>query len=179
MIPDIHQCFALWEKYRLPPMKRIHVEYVSKVAYFLACEYQRKGKHCHIPLVVAASLLHDIDKTVPKIRNEDHPDTAVRILKSEGMIEVARLVRTHSLHTIVDEGHPIKTLEARILFLSDKMVKYRVMTVDERFDLWRNEHIPKSGMEMLVRAYPKVKELEKAVFTDIGLDPQDVAKRIT
>lgn len=159
MIPTEKQAKALWDKYHLPETKRIHVTLVSSVAIAFA----KKIQYVNIPLLRAAALLHDIDKAIAKNPGEQHPDTAVRILKEEGMDEVAGVVKTHSLHAILVPSIAPKTIEEKLLYLADKMVKYEIIGVDKRFALWRSEDLTDEAISILDRAYPKVKQLEKVV----------------
>ena len=173
MIPTEEQAKALWDKYHLPEQKRIHVALVAKVAMFLA---DKLKEPINKPLLLAAALLHDIDKAIPKLPGEKHPDTAVRILKEEGTPEVAHLVRTHPLHAILNPAIAPKTWEEKLLYLADKMVKYEVITVDERFRLWNDEHLPPESQKELDAAYPKVKVLEKEIFSLIHMQPEQLQK---
>lgn len=177
MIPTEEQCKRLWEKYQLPEYKRRHVELVARVAMFLA-EQINKVTNLQInkPLLLAGALLHDIDKNIPKLSGEQHPDTAVRILREEGMWEVAALIRTHPLHAILDPVISPKTWEEKLLYLADKMVKQDIITVDARFALWNAEHLPPQAQRVLDATYPKVKVLEKEIFTLMKRKPKDVAK---
>lgn len=175
MIPTEDQAKMLWEKYGLPEGKRRHVALVARVARFLAQQIDKITKRqINKPLLQAGALLHDIDKNVEKRPGEKHPDTAVRVLQEEGMGEVAAVVRTHSVHAILDPVIAPKTWEEKLLFLADKMVKQEVIGVDARFQQWNEENLPQEEMEMLKRAYPKVKELEKEVFNLIGVGLAEV-----
>jgi len=173
MIPDQAQAKQLWDKYALPEGKRRHVELVAKVAKFLATKLNINDK-----LLIAAALLHDIDKNIPKLPGEQHPDAGVRILRQEGMGEVAAIVKTHPLHAILDPAITPKTWEEKLLFLADKMVKQDVIGVDARFRLWNDEHLPKGQQTILDAAYPKVKELEKEVFDLIAANPKRILKEL-
>lgn len=163
MIPSEQQAKALWEKYQLPENKRRHVVLVARVARNLSKKFNVNRK-----LLIAGALLHDIDKNAKKIPGERHPDTAVRILTEEGMVEVAALVKTHPLHAILDPTITPATWEEKILYLADKMVKYEIISVDQRFKLWNDEHLPKDAQAELDGAYPKVKQLEKEIFDCIA-----------
>ncbi|MCX6793641.1 MAG: HD domain-containing protein [Candidatus Gottesmanbacteria bacterium] len=171
MIPTEARAKALWEKYRLPEQKRIHVLLVARVAMFFATKFQVDKK-----LLLAAALLHDIDKAVPPFPGERHPDTAVRILREEGMGEVADLVRTHPLHSILDVKIAPKTREEKLLYLADKMVKYDIVGVDKRFALWNEEHLPLTEQAIIDTCYPKVKELEQEVFGLAQISLDDILK---
>jgi putative nucleotidyltransferase with HDIG domain len=176
MIPSESACRKLWDKYGVPENKRRHLELVAKVAVYLAQRLQKAGCRWQIntSLVVAAALLHDLDKNVEKLPGEQHPDAAVRILRQEGMPEVADLVKTHPLHLILNPATAPKTGEEKILFLSDKMVKYDIITVDERFALWDREPMDPQAKKILKATYPLVKNLEKELCTLIKVAPEAV-----
>jgi putative nucleotidyltransferase with HDIG domain len=171
MVPTEEQAKALWEKYRLPEQKRTHVLLVARVAMFFATKFQVNDK-----LLLAAALLHDIDKVAPRFPGEQHPDTAVRVLREEGMGEVADLVKTHPLHSILDAKIAPKTWEEKLLYLADKMVKYDIVGVDKRFAMWNDEHLLPKEQAILDTCYPKVKELEQEVFKTLGITLQEVVK---
>ncbi len=176
MIPTREQVMRLWDKYSLPESKKIHVQLVERVALFLASRVIKvTGNSINIPLLSAAALLHDIDKSIPKAKDEHHPDTGVRVLRSEGLVEVADLIKTHSLSSILDQSLSPKSWEEKILYLADKMVKYEILDVDRRFNLWRGEELPKDAIEELARAYPKVKSLERDICSLIGVSPSEIA----
>lgn len=169
MIPTEEQAKKLWDKYGMPEGKRWHVALVAKVAKFLAANI-----HTNERLLTAGALLHDIDKNAAKLPGERHPDAAVRILREEGMEEVAALVKTHPLHAILDPAIAPKTIEEKLLFLADKMVKDAVFGVDERFRLWNEEHLPAEEQKILDEAYPKVKALEQELLDLIGIDEKRI-----
>lgn len=171
MIPTEDEAKKLWEKYRLPANKRIHVSLVARVVKFFASKIP-----VNTQLLVAAALLHDIDKAAPPKGGEQHPDTAVRILQEEGMQEVADLVVTHPLHAMLDPAIAPKTREEKLLYLADKMVKYDIVGVDKRFALWNEEHLPPKEQAILDASYPKVKELEQEVFKLARISLDDILK---
>ncbi len=175
MIPTANEAKALWDKYQLPGYKQQHVELVGQVAVFLA---RKLSNALQVPinekLILAGALLHDIDKNIPKLPGEAHPDAGVRILREEGMDEVAKLVKTHPLHAVLDPDIAPKTWEEKVLFLADKMVKLDIITVDKRFALWRKEQMPEETQHVLEAAYPHVKKLEKEIFDRIGIRPEQV-----
>ena len=174
MIPTEDQCKQLWDKYHLPEAKRLHVSLVARVALFFATKFQ-----VNISLLQAAALLHDIDKAIPRFPGEVHPDTAVRILREEGMGEVADIVKTHSLHAMLDPAIAPKSWEEKLLYLADKMVKYDIITVDERFKLWRDEQLSADAKAVLDKSYPLVKKLEKDVFDYICIPPEETKNILT
>lgn len=177
MIPTQQQCYALWEKYQLPEKKRIHVSLVRDTALFLKSKLV--NEEINGVLLEAGCLLHDIDKAIPRLPGEFHPQTGVRVLKEEGMEEIANLIQYHSVQYIEDLKTAPKTWEEKLLFLSDKMVKQEIITVDQRFNLWYAEtDLPEAQKDMLRRVYPYVKLLEKEIFDKIGVLPEDVAQLV-
>ena len=177
MIPSRTQCYPLWDTYNLPEKKRIHCELISKVAYFLGKELITKGIKVHLDLLTASCLLHDIDKAVEKIPGSRHPDTAVRILKEQNLPEVAEVVRTHSLHCILDPKTAPVTWEQKVLYLVDKMVKQELIGVDARFALWYAENLPPQAKAELDASLSLVKKLEMEIFTVTGItDTTHLAK---
>ena len=179
MIPTETQILQLWDKYNLPENKRMHVTLVAKVADFLAKKMnEAENQPMNFPILHAAALLHDIDKNVPKLPGENHPDAGVRILREEGLLELLPLVISHPLHAILDPKISPKTWEEKILYLSDKMVKYEIITVDRRFDLWRAEDLPEEGRSILENAYPLVKKLEAEIFGIVNIKSEDVSRLV-
>jgi putative nucleotidyltransferase with HDIG domain len=177
MIPTRQQAKDLWEVYRLPPQKQKHSAIVAEVSRILAELVERQTHICiQKDLLYIGALLHDIDKNIPPLPGESHPDTAVRILNERGMPEVAALVKTHPLHAILDDVISPKTWEEKLLYLADKMTKYDVILVDERFRLWNEEQLPKTQQTMLDASYPKVKELEQDVLKILCLSSEEVIK---
>ncbi len=176
MIPSEEQIKALWDTYAFPALKRKHSLLVAKVARLFGERItQKTGVVINVPLLVAAAMLHDIDKAIVKLPGERHPDAAVRILKEKGMDEIARVVGTHSLHAILDPATKPRTWEQKILYLADKMVKYDIVGTERRFALWRAERLPPEATDILNRSYPKVKTLEKELLSLAGLSAHDVA----
>jgi HD superfamily phosphodiesterase len=188
MIPTKDECRRLWDKYKVPENKRRHLELVWNTASYISSKItserlrvsrikSEKLKNNKTQIIIktdllrAAAMLHDIDKNVRKLPGERHPDASVRILVKEGMPEVAELVKTHPLHLINDPETAPKSIEEKILFLADKMVKYEIVGVDLRFILWNAEHLFPGEQSILDAAYPKVKILEKEIFSlaDISL----------
>jgi len=176
MIPTDKQIYELWEIHHFPPEKRIHVAFVDKVALFFA-KKMKKIQHVQIneELLHASALTHDIDKNAKKLPGEHHPDAGVRILKEAGMNEIAQVVVTHPLHAILDPTISPKTWEQKFLFLADKMVKYEIITVDKRFDLWRAEDMSEEAKQILEECYPKVKKLERKILTSLHVLAEDIA----
>ena len=169
MIPSPSHCYTLWEKYQLPEKKRVHSQIIADTASIIGKKLIKQGISLNLGLLIAACLLHDIDKAVPKKEGERHPESSVRILTSENLPEVAQVVRTHSLHCILNPQTKPTTWEQKVLYLVDKMVKYELIGVEERFKLWYAEDLPPQARAELDASLPLVKELEHEVFAAAGI----------
>ena len=177
MIPTTDQARALWKTYALPEKKQKHSLLVARVARWIASRIEQQTRVCiQKQLLYIAGILHDIDKNIPWQTGETHPDAGVRILNELGYTEVARLVKTHPLHAITDVSIAPVTLEEKILYLADKMTKYEIISVDERFRLWNEEHVFATEREVLQHAYPKVKQLEQEVCSLLQMTPEEMLK---
>ena len=169
----------LWDTYKVPDRKRIHMALVADTAHFLADEYSRAtGEPIRTADVITAALLHDVDAGMTPKPGERHPDAEVRVLVEAGLPTIAGIVRTHPVHAILDERMCPKTLEEKLLFLADKSVKFDIISVDERFALWYAENLPQEAVVMLKKAYPLVKALEKKLLSQISCTPTAIAKRV-
>lgn len=137
-----------------------------------------RGQTVNEYLLLASALLHDIDKNIEKHEGECHPDTAVRVLRLEGMSEVAEVIRTHPLHMILQPDTAPQTIEQKLLFLADKMTKYEYIGVDKRFDIWRKEDLDEQSQAVLQEAYPKVRELKDEILNAAGITEKELVKLV-
>ncbi len=179
MIPTRAQCLLLFDKYNLPSQKRIHVEAVTRLALFFAQKLKQKNIAINLKLIEAAALLHDIDKNIPILSGERHPDTAVRVLNELDYSEVASVVAHHSLQQILKAQTAPQTWEEKILYLADKMTKYEVIGIEHRFKLWYGENLPPHAVAELDAALPQVKALEQAVYKAAGISAEVVAREFS
>lgn len=192
MIPTRAQCYLLFDRYKLPSVKRIHVEEVTKLANYFASKFKAQNPRPQTPeasatggqanvkineaLVEAAALLHDIDKNISPKFGERHPDTAVRVLGELGFTEVAEVVRRHPLHAILSPELTPRTWEEKIVYLADKMTKYEVIGLDHRFKLWYAEHLPAEAVAQLDASFPKIKALEAEIYQAAKISFSDIQK---
>jgi len=83
-------------------------------------------------------------------------------------------VDTHPLHKILQTPTCLITWEQKLLFLADKMTKYEVISVAQRFLLWEKETLTPQEREVLQKAYPLVDALEQEIFTLAHVTETDV-----
>ena len=176
MIPDDENIPMLWDKYKLPPYKRIHCAMVRKIAVRIAKAINKKNPNHPVNegILNASALLHDIDKNIEKLPGEHHPDAGVRILREEGMDEVAEVIRTHPLHMICQDSTAPETIEQQILFIADKMTKQDVIGMEKRFELWRHEDTDERSQHVLEQSYPKVLRLRDDILWKAGMTEEQL-----
>ncbi len=174
MIPTPTQCFSLWDTYHLSDDKRTHIRAVWEVV--LVMEEAAGKQHIDVDcaLLDGATLLHDIDKNVPKLEGEEHPDACIRIMKHHGYDELIPLIRSHPLHAILDPVLAPKTIEETMLYVADKMTKYRPIGLEERFALWKKEQMTQIQQEMLNRSYEPAKRLASGLWYTIAVSESEV-----
>lgn len=174
--PTTQECLLLLDRYGFPEEKKPHLFSVMANTVYLTRHLQIYGIPIIESFMVASSLLHDIDKGVPGV-GVSHPNHAVNILKHEGFDEIAAVVAKHSLQSIIDPVLKPESWEERILFLADKMAKLHPLTVDQRFDLWRNEGIS-DLTRVLDATYVAVKSLENDMCSHIRKTPKQIVYEV-
>ena len=172
---------SIWDKYVLPDKKRIHVRLVAAVSMYISnlCMKQQHMKPINTELLRIAALFHDIDKAVQKNPGERHPDTAVRIVQNEGFPEAAKIIQTHVVDSVLHSLTRPKTIEEKIVYLSDKMCVNEVISVDERFERWMSEPIPEAAKKELISCYPYAKDIEKEIFALAHTTARDIRDAMT
>lgn len=174
MIPTPQQCFALWDTYYLSDAKRTHIRAVWAVVRTM--EDAAKNTHIDVacPVLDAATLLHDIDKNVAKLDGEEHPDACIRIVKRHGYDELVPLIRSHPLHSVLDSRICPHTLEETMLYVADKITKYRPIGLEERFSLWKNEPMTSKQKDILDRSYAPAKTLASDLWHTLKVSEREV-----
>ncbi len=130
--------FSLLEKHDLHPDIIRHCQGVSRVAHSMALhiETRRPGIGVDPGKVRVAALLHDIGRA----RNGSHEHRSVRILRAEGLDEIADII----MHGLVYEKTLLqgrddrsllpRTLDQKIVCYADLRFGQVPMTLRERFD---------------------------------------------
>lgn len=165
-VPSEEECMELLKQYNVPENIVEHSIRVKEVALKIARALKEKGVNVDERLVVAASLLHDMDKAETVGENINmHGKKACEELKKLGMPTVAEIVRKHVLEAILNGE--LKTLEEKIVYYADKRVLGgKIVSLKERFD-YLKERYGLKNKEMkknIEKSYPKVVELEKELL---------------
>mgnify|MGYP001570537458 CR=1 FL=1 len=129
-IPSKKECLAILEKNKTLSNVIEHSKAVCKFAEDIAEKLIKKGIKVNKKLVIAAALLHDIER-----EKDNHVIEGAKLLKSMGFPEVAEIVEKHTLHAIEELGNQLKTAEEKIVFYADKRAKgSKIVSLVERME---------------------------------------------
>ncbi|MBU89983.1 hypothetical protein CMO94_00455 [Candidatus Woesearchaeota archaeon] len=129
-IPTKEECLTILIKNKTPSNVIEHCKTVCKVAGEVTDKLIAKGIKVNKELVIAAALLHDIER-----EKDNHTVAGVKLLKSMGFPEVAEVTEKHSLHEIEKGKNRPLRIEEKIMFYADKRVKGdKIVSVMERIE---------------------------------------------
>jgi len=127
-IPTKEQCLDILKENKTPSNIINHSLAVCNFALNLAEKLKNKGIKVNKELIIAASLLHDIERA-----KDGHVDAGAKLLKQLGFPEVAEVTSKHTLYQL--DGVNLKTAEEKIVFYADKRTKgNKIVSLSERFE---------------------------------------------
>ncbi|MGR3221276.1 MAG: HD domain-containing protein [Candidatus Anammoxibacter sp.] len=127
-IPTHDKCLNLLNKNKIPDNIIAHSEAVCRFAEELVGRLISKGVNVNKELVIAAALLHDIEKL-----NGDHVINGWKLVSSLGYPEVADIVKRHGLRCGGGTDFTPLTIEDKIVFYADKRVLFdKTVSLEER-----------------------------------------------
>jgi len=182
MIPTIHQCYEMMDKYAMPEHIRLHSMVVARIACFLSTGLRKAGVDISIEKTVSGAMLHDIAKISCVHSHEDHCLKGKEICETEGFCEISEIVNEHVMlkHSVNEKDFN----EKEIVNYSDKRVLHdNVVSIQERMDdilIRYGPHFTHINFEQLLnKNYAITRLIEKKVFNRLDLLPQDVSESIT
>jgi len=174
MVPDADECYALLEKYKVPPHIVQHSRVVHDVALCLCQMLNRHGEKLDQARVEAGSLLHDIAKMEGLNTGESHPRAGGLLLSRLGYPEVAEIVRQH---VVLDDGSPQSHItETAVVHYADKRVMHvTVVSLAARFrDLKKRYGRTSSALAWLEDLEEKSILLEERIFQRLPIKPESL-----
>jgi molybdenum cofactor cytidylyltransferase len=128
-LPSELECAAVMNEIcHVPSNIQAHCAAVTVVALSIGRALERAGCTVDLDLVRAASSLHDVARIHPR-----HDEEGARVLSGFGFDRVADIV---AVHTRLSGREKSLTLEAKIVFLADKLIKdTRPVSIEERYGL--------------------------------------------
>ncbi len=193
-----------YEEWATPMHVREHCKQVTNVAMQIARAYIENGEIINLELLYPACMLHDVnrvcdfkeiekDKFEEEITDEKwekwqacrlefkgmhHADIASKILKERGFTDTAELIRLHKSVNIVMSPDIYTMLERKIIYYADKRVKHKeIVDLKERFRDGRARYEKFDGVddkELFRKVEIQTFKLEKELFKEIGLIPEDI-----
>ena len=131
-IPNEARCLEIMAGESMLPNIVEHSRQVMRVSLAIADNAIDPGT-LNRPLLIAASLLHDITKTRSLTTHERHDVTGAELLREMGMRSVAYVVGQHIFLTDFDEEGPLE--EREIVYYADKCVMHEtVVSVNRRVE---------------------------------------------
>ena len=128
-VPSKQECLDILNKNKTPSNVVEHCKAVCRVAEDITEKLIKKGIKINKKLVVAAALLHDIER-----EKDNHVIAGAKLLKSMGFSEVSEVAKKHSLYEIEKEKNQPIRIEEKIMFYADKRVKgNKIVSLKERF----------------------------------------------
>ncbi|MDY6935468.1 MAG: HDIG domain-containing protein [Spirochaetota bacterium] len=129
-IPSIKECYELMRHTGMLPNIFDHSKQVMRVALAIVDNLSNETE-INRDLVIAASLLHDITKTISIKTKEPHDITGGKYLKKIGFDHIACIVEEHVY--IKDFNFNSKLTESEVVNYADKRVMHKkIVSVDER-----------------------------------------------
>jgi putative nucleotidyltransferase with HDIG domain len=151
-----------------------HSVEVARVALFLSTELNKKGQRIDLPLVEAASLLHDLTKTECLKTKEDHAWTGSQLLRTMGYERVGEVVAQHVW--LSHGGDSSSISEEEVVNYADKRVMHdRIVSLEVRFNDLRDRYgRDGKAMEYLERLERVIHEIENKIFSVLDISPHDL-----
>jgi putative nucleotidyltransferase with HDIG domain len=135
-IPTKKECLAILKRNKTPSNVIKHSKAVCKVAENVANRLVKKKIRLNKKLVIAAALLHDIERA-----KDNHVVKGERLLKKLGFPEVAKVIKKHSLYKIEEKSRQPKTWEEKIVFYADKRcIGKNIVSLEKRFKALENHY---------------------------------------
>ena len=173
-LPTREECYNILEEYNVPRNIVRHCEIVNKVSVFLAKKLKESGLDVDVDLVDRASLLHDLDK-LQTLENGEHGLLTEDILTKKSYPMLGKVAKQHRFKYIHD---PYLSWEAKIVNYADtRVLNDKIISIKERLaDLRKRYKVkPKVRDKEAERLF---RELEKDIFSRIGLKPKDLEKYV-
>ncbi|MGB4439430.1 MAG: HD domain-containing protein, partial [Sedimentibacter sp.] len=142
--PSLELCLKIQDYFHMSYEVKAHSNKVASIAIDISSLLFLKGVKLNINIILAACMLHDIEKGKP-----DHTKVGAKTLYDMGYEKVSQIVKEHM------ELENISKIpqEKEVVFLADKMVKgEKLMTIDERFaakeELYKNDSVSLQSVKL-------------------------------
>lgn len=176
MIPTRDECLRLMSQYGMLDHIIHHSIEVARIALFLSRELNKRGQRIDLGLVEAASLLHDVTKTVCFKTKEDHAQTGCQLLKEMGYERVGEVVAEHVV--LSKKKDPLLVSEEEVVNYADKRVQHdRIVSLEERFSYLMDRYgKSEKDFRQLEQLKKTTFEIEAKIFSILEIDPSELQR---
>ncbi|MFA6475205.1 MAG: HD domain-containing protein [Patescibacteria group bacterium] len=180
-LPTDVEVDELYQRFHTPTNIREHMRVVAAIA----TELGRYHK-INIPLLDSAARLHDLVRLpqqwefLPVGIHTPAPHAEINyLLLKDNFPEVATLIRSHSLMTLLVE-QPFITDEAKLLYYADKRVNHAtIVSVTDRLTLGQERWQVTAQTDRTPELLDKLFTLESNLFKPIPYDPNHLKDQLT
>jgi putative nucleotidyltransferase with HDIG domain len=174
IIPSRADCLRLMRERRVLDHIIEHSLRVAEVATLLGRRLVLAGERLDLPLIEAASLLHDIAKIESLAARIDHALAGQEVVTSLGFAEALGEVIRH--HVRLPEGGLNCPAECEIVNYADKRVNGSVIvTLRERFDYIRGRYgRTQEIIARITHLEERTRELEIKLFARLPFGPEEL-----
>ena len=177
MIPNTEECILLMNTYGMLENIKAHSFKVEQVARIIAKEIKKSGINISLKKVTAGALMHDIAKTMCLGSTEDHAARGREICIENNFIEIAEIVGEHiQLESYEPDD---KVNEKEIIYYSDKRVNHNEVVPLEKRLAYLLDRYAKNEKVLIQRIeanFRKCREVEKKIFLNLDLSPEDLTE---
>jgi hypothetical protein len=126
---------------------------------------------------VLSAYLHDIGRS-PLLAGDpqDHNILSGLVLAAEGLDACVELARRHPIYAVLDPELAPRTAEEKLVYVADRRGGQNIEPLEERArDTARRD--PRYAAQ-IERATPLAKALEREVFSELSIAPNELAQRV-
>jgi HD superfamily phosphodiesterase len=164
---------GFYRRYGYPDWLVTHSRVVGAIAETLVAARRRGAPPIDAEAVVLAAYLHDIGRS-PLLAGDgrDHNILSGLVLASEGLDGCVEPARRHAIYAILDPDLAPRTAEEKLVYVVDRRGGQAIEPLEERARETARRN-PEYAAE-IERAIPLAKALEREVFADTTLRPDEL-----
>lgn len=172
LVPREADCYALWDRYKMPVHIRRHSQRVADLAAGMARLDAERGSAVNADAVYAAGLLHDLAKAYCIAHGGNHAEVgAAWVMRETSNGPVAQGVLFH-VHWPWDIAVTDENFLVLALLYADKRVTHdKYVSLDARYtDLFDRYGINETARARLTEALEQGKQVEAGLSRRLGVD---------
>ncbi len=176
-IPDIDECLALMEQYRMLPNIKDHSLVVARVAEVITVGLIEAGHDLSMDMIIGGALLHDIGKTACLDNDDDHAAKGLEICLAHNLAPIADIVAEHVILKNYSTGNNFT--EKEIVYYADKRVNHdQVVSLKERLAYILERYGLNNTLrcEAIKKNYRRCQDLEERMFSVLSFEPSAISK---